>query len=128
MKTLAWVLLFFVALVADQPGEALATADGPDYYAVTGVAADDVLNIRAEPSPNGEKLGEIPHDGRGIENLGCKGGPTFAEWEKMSEADRQQARRRRWCRIRYNGSEGWVAGRFLTEDNGPGAQLGGNAR
>jgi hypothetical protein len=28
-----------------------AEADGPDYFAVRGVAEGDVLNIRAEPAP-----------------------------------------------------------------------------
>ena len=128
MKTLALMLLLLAALVLGWSRDAPATADGPDYYAVTGVAADDVLNIRAKPSPKGEKVGEIPHDGRGIRNLGCQGGPTFAEWEKMSEAQRKRARRQRWCRIRYEGVEGWVAGWFLTEDSGPPAEPRESAR
>jgi uncharacterized protein YraI len=119
MKTLAFMLLVVAALAADGPRDALATADGPDYYAVTGVAAGDVLNIRAEPSAKAEKVGEIPHDGRAIRNLGCRGGPTFAEWEKMSAAERKRAGQKRWCKIRYNGTEGWVAGWFLMEDSGP---------
>lgn len=106
MKTLAWIFVLLIGLVFHGPRDALATADGPEYYAVTGVAADDVLNIRAEPSPNGEKVGEIPYDGRGLQNLGCTGGPTFAEWQKMSETERERARRQRWCRIRYGGVEG----------------------
>ena len=117
MKALALMPLLLVALVFVWSRDAPATADGPDYYAVTGVAADDVLNIRAKPSPKGEKVGEIPHVA--IQNLGCQGGPTFAEWEKLSEAERQRARRQRWCRIRYEGVEGWVAGWFLTEGSGP---------
>jgi len=31
---------------------ASAEADGPDFYAVHGVAHGDVLNIRAEPDPH----------------------------------------------------------------------------
>jgi uncharacterized protein YraI len=115
---LCLIALVMLALGAAGPGESMATADGPDYYAVTGVAAGDVLNIRAEPSPTGAKIGEIPHDGRGVQNLGCQGGPTFAEWQKMNAAERQKAGRQRWCRIRYRGLEGWAAGRFLTEDSG----------
>lgn len=118
MTTRTLRLLALVALAA-LPRLAFATADGPDYYAVTGVASTDVLNIRAEPSPHGTKVGQIPHDGRGLQNLGCQGGPSFAEWEKMSAAERERAKRQRWCKIRYNGREGWVAGWFLTEDSGP---------
>lgn len=97
-----------------------ATADGgPDYYAVTGVAADGVLNLRAGPSARSRKIGEIPHDARGLRNLGCTGGPSFAEWLKMSEAERGRAGRDRWCRVRYQNIVGWVAGRYLMEDGNP---------
>lgn len=103
---------------------AIATADGgPDFYAVTGIAADGGLNIRAEPSARSRKIGEIPHDARGLQNLGCTGGPSFAEWLKMSEAERKRAGRDRWCRVRYQGILGWVAGRYLMEDSNPPAVL-----
>lgn len=108
-------------------GAALATADGPDYFAVKGVAANDVLNIRAEPSAGSARIGEIPPDARGIRNLGCQGGPTFAEWQAMTESERVRAAHDRWCRVRYGGVEGWVAGRFLTEDSAAAAAPGGGA-
>ena len=95
----------------------LAEADGPDFYAVTGVAANDVLNIRTEPDAKARKIGSIPHDGRGLRNLGCEGGPSFAEWQQMNEAEREAAKRKRWCRIEYQGTEGWVAGWYLMEDS-----------
>ncbi len=110
------VLVLWLALACI--GEAQATADGPDAYAVTGVAAGDVLNIRDAPSPTATKIGEVPHDGRRLENLGCRGGPTIVQWERMNETEREQARRQRWCKIRYGGIEGWVAGWFLKEDTG----------
>lgn len=113
----AVTLLAALACVVAVAGPARAEADGPDFYAVTGVAADDVLNIRAAPSTGAARLGEIPPDGHGIKNLGCRGGPGFAVWERMSEAQRRQAAQRRWCRIRYGDVEGWVAGRFLKEDD-----------
>ena len=100
------------------PG-ALATADGPDFFAVTGVAPDDVLNLREGPSARTGKIGEIPHDGRGLRNLGCEGLPSFGEWEKMTSEERTESRRHYWCKIRYAGSEGWVAGRYLREDGPP---------
>lgn len=95
----------------------LAEADGPDFYAVTGVSANDVLNIRAEPNARARKIGSIPHDGNGLRNLGCEGGPSFAEWEQMDKAEREAAKRKRWCRIEYQGTEGWVAGWYLAEDS-----------
>ena len=95
-----------------------ATADGPDYYAVTDVAADDVLNLRAGPSEDAKKIGQIAHDARGLQNLGCQGLPSYEEWERMSGKERQASRKHYWCKVRYQGVEGWVAGRFLREDSG----------
>jgi uncharacterized protein YraI len=104
-----------LAVLAAGPA-ARAEADGPDFFAVTGVAADDVLNIRAAPSPKAAKIGAIPPNGRRVANLGCRGEPGFAAWQAMTEAEREQAARGRWCKISYQGVEGWVAGRFLRED------------
>lgn len=117
MSRSIWIILVVFGLVLLDVC-AIATADGgPDYYAVTGVAANGVLNLHAEPSAEGRKIGEIPHDARGLQNLGCTGGPSFAEWAKMSEAERQRAGRDRWCKVRCRGIEGWVAGRYLMEDS-----------
>lgn len=113
-----WVsCLLAVAALGLGPGIASAEADGPDFYAVTGVAANDVLNIRGEPQAHAPKLGEIPHDGICIRNLGCQGGLSFQEFTGLSEE--QKARRLRehprWCKVEYLGVTGWVAGRYLRE-------------
>ena len=100
-------------------GTAGADADGPDYYRLVDVAADDVLNIRAEPTASAKAIGAIPPKADGVRNLGCKGGLSFTEWEKASPAERAAGRRARWCRISYRGVEGWVAGRFLAEGSAP---------
>ena len=106
-------------LAISGPMVAMADADGPDFYRVVGVASNDVLNIRAKASASSNKVGTIPHDGDGIRNLGCQGGLSYAEWAEASEAERKAAKRRRWCRISYKGTEGWVAGRFLGEGSAP---------
>ena len=92
-------------------------ADGPDFYSVTGVADDDVLNIRIEPDPHAKKIGEIPPDGTCLRNLGCQGGLTFREFTELSEEQKAKrlAEHPRWCRIEYRGVTGWVAGRYLRE-------------
>ena len=110
-------LSFLLALSLAAP-LALADADGPDFYAVTGVAPGDVLNLRAGPSGNAERIGVIPHDARGLQNLGCQGQPSFAEWQAMSPEERVRRGKRVWCRVRYQGVEGWVAGRYLREASG----------
>jgi SH3-like domain-containing protein len=73
-----------------------ATADGPDFYRVRGVAQWDKLNMRAGPAPSYHVVHRIAHDGRGIENLGrCVA---------------------RWCQVRHEGAIGWVHSGFLGED------------
>lgn len=112
-----WLLALSVIAPAVDSRSSHAEADGPDYFAVHRVAVGDVLHIRAEALASSAKIGEIPHDGRGVQNLGCQGGPTFAESQQMSATEREQAGRKRWCRIRYQEAEGWVAGWFLREDS-----------
>jgi heat shock protein HslJ len=110
---LALPLLVCLASLGSTP--ALAIADGPNYYSVTGVAASDVLNIRAAPATSGTLIGPMPSDSDGIANLGCVGGLTYAEWEKATEVERAAATKTRWCRVGYDRTIGWVAGWFLTE-------------
>lgn len=111
------ILAGLMLLIAAWAPTALAEADGPDYYAVNNVAAVDVLNLRAGPSARADKIGEIPHDARHLRSLGCQGMPSFAEWEKMTPEQRVQSSKRYWCKIEYQGVEGWVAGRYLREDS-----------
>lgn len=94
---------------------AQAEADGPDFFRVEGVRAGDVLNIRAAPSATAAKLGGIPPRANGVKNLGCRGGLTFAQWQKAGQAEREAAQKTRWCRISWQGVEGWVAARYLRE-------------
>jgi heat shock protein HslJ len=103
-----------------------AEADGPDYFRVTGVAENDVLNIREAPEAGAAKLGGIPWNGDGIRNLGCQGGLSFAEWEAATEAERRAAAQTRWCRVSYGGIEGWAAGWFLAEGAYPAAETAGS--
>jgi len=112
---MAWVASVCLLVVGGQ--SAFATADGPDYYAVSGVAVGEALSLRAGPSVDAEEIGQIPHDARRLRNLGCQGGATLAEWERMTEPERRASRTKRWCRVRYGGVDGWVAGWLLREDS-----------
>ncbi len=59
---------FLIALLLLVATPALATQDGwPALYDVTGVAADDVLNIRAEPDASSPIVGTYAPDATGIE-------------------------------------------------------------
>jgi hypothetical protein len=99
--------------------DAHAAADGPDFWDVSGVAAGDVLHLRSGQSARAGLVAKIPHDAKGLRNLGCQGGPSFSAWTRMTAAQRASAARRRWCKVEYAGKRGWVAGRFLAEAGPP---------
>lgn len=97
-------------------GTAAAIAGDVQFWAVTGVAADDVLNMRDVPHGDSKKLTGIPPDARGLKNLGClTPEPSFDRWANMTPDERANAKLQ-WCRVAYRGREGWVAARFLKPD------------
>lgn len=108
------VLLFYSHVL-------FAEADGPDYWQVRDVEKSDVLNMRDEADFKAAKVGEIPHDASCIRNMGCKGGLSFDEFTTLSDAEKQQMlkQRPRWCRVSFQGTTGWVAGRYLREGSCP---------
>lgn len=102
-------------------GVVRSEADGPDHFQVTGVAANDVLNLRAAPNPKAAKVGVIPPNANCVRNLGCRGGLSFQDYSTLSPAQQKERLRQhpRWCRVEYRGVSGWVAGRYLTEGSCP---------
>lgn len=85
----------------------------PQYWSVTGVAADDVLHMRDMPHGDSRILADIPPHATGLKGFGCLTvEPTFDRWADMTPAERANARLA-WCRIEYGGQQGWVASRFL---------------
>jgi hypothetical protein len=105
-------------LLAAIPALAQAVADGPDFWAVTGVASNDALNLRVAPNADSRRIARIAFNARGLRNLGCANHVTFEQWKRMTQAQKDRAARGRWCQVEYNGMRGWVAGRFLKEDGG----------
>lgn len=79
-KTLTVALLFFCisGAVSAQPHFA-----EPTYYAVTGVSADDVLNIRADPDASAEIVGSFAPDAVPVEVLQVQDG-----WGYVSTGER----------------------------------------
>ena len=115
MRTVSKLSSLLVVLVA----ASVATADGgPDYWRVKDLPAGQTLTVREQPSSEAPAVGEIPAGGRDIKNLGCQNAPSFTEWAKMSEAERQAAAQQRWCKVGFGAVEGWVNGRQLVEDSG----------
>ena len=109
-----WLMIGLIAMMSTNVH---ADADGPDHWEVFGVEAGDVLNIRQEPKGSSAKIGEIPPDGTCVKNIRCVGGLTFEEFTTLSEAEKNQIKKKRprWCYIEYKGIKGWVAGRYLRE-------------
>src|SRR5512145_756412 len=107
-----------LALLAVPLARAQTAADGPQFWAVTGVASWDALNLRVAPNADSRRIARIPYNARGLKNLGCPSHVTFEQWKRMTEAQKDRAAASRWCQVEYNGKRGWVAGRFLKEDTG----------
>ena len=92
--------------------------DPPKFFAVTGVPADDVLNLRDVPHGDSRKLGAIPPDARGLRSFGClRPEPSLDRWMTMTDEEKRNAKLE-WCRVEYLGKQGWVAARFLKPDPG----------
>jgi hypothetical protein len=96
---------------------ALATADGPDHYRVSGIPMDGHLPLRAAPGLQGAIVARIPAGATCLRNLGCQGGLSLEAFTTLS-ADEQARRAKanpRWCKVEYQGMVGWVQGEFLAE-------------
>lgn len=86
------------------PGDGLD--GGPDYWAVRGLPAGTLLNVRRDPSAASPALASL-REREIVRNLGCR-----------------MSGNARWCRIRSTTGmdvTGWVAGRYLRESGAPGA-------
>lgn len=79
---------------------AAAAQELPALYRVTGVAADDVLNVRAEPDAGAERIGALPPAAAGVEVVELAAG-------------------RRWGRVNLAGTSGWVSMRYMAHEGGP---------
>ncbi|MCO5065245.1 MAG: SH3 domain-containing protein [Rhizobiaceae bacterium] len=85
------------------PDYADGLSGGPDFWQVSGVPANDALNIRSGPSASSRILISVPN-GTVFRNLGCK-----------------MAGGQRWCQLQQpdRGVRGWAAGRYLREAAAP---------
>jgi hypothetical protein len=121
MPRSAQIAAVVAALAALGYGPLAAPAqEMPTHWAVTGVAADDVLHLRDVPSADSRSLARIPHNARGLKHLGCRRNQLpLEQWARMSDNARREALTQ-WCRVQYRDQQGWVAGRFLRPDAGAG--------
>lgn len=92
-RILALSLGLSASAFAAQP---LVAQDLPALHEVLGVAANDVLNIRAEPSARAEITGTLPHDAKGVEVV-----------ERSEDGA--------WGRVNSDEATGWVSLRHLAQ-------------
>lgn len=79
-------------------------AGGPDWWQVSGLSANDTLNVRRGPGTGNAIVGQLANGDR-VRNMGCR----------MNGATR-------WCEVAFPGDQaltGWVAGRYLREAGAP---------
>lgn len=72
----------------------------PALHDVTGVAAGDVLNLRAGPAASAARLGALAPDARGVEVTALSADGS-------------------WGRVNAGEAAGWVAMRYLVRQAGP---------
>jgi uncharacterized membrane protein len=70
----------------------------PAFHAVTGVAADDVLNVRAAPAADAPVIGTLAPDAAGVEVIAILDG---------------------WAMVNAGEQTGFAAARFLRREPGP---------
>ncbi|MRX50948.1 SH3 domain-containing protein [Paracoccus sp. S-4012] len=87
---LALALAFTLALAS--PAAATQEYTLPTLFDVTGVAADDVLNIRASPSASAPIIGRIAPNAKRVEVVDQRSG---------------------WMQVNTGEQAGWVNGRYL---------------
>ncbi len=92
MRRITTTLLTMISVSIVSASAALACACCGTYQ-VSGVAQSDVLNMRAGPGVGFSKVGSIPAgSGCVIKSRRCE---------------------RRWCRVSFAGTKGWVNTRYL---------------
>ncbi|MBM9593010.1 COG3650 family protein [Roseitranquillus sediminis] len=88
------LILAALALLTAGPAGATQEYVLPTLFSVTGVAADDVLNVRAKPSASAETISSFAPDRQDIEVVAhdASGG---------------------WAQVNVDGRSGWVSLRYL---------------
>lgn len=112
-------LVFLGSLMLALPVSAEIDGHGPDAWQVTGVAADDVLNMRMGPGTEYPVIDRLAPDARGLQQVTCVPLLIQPYAGAISEAERAKLPQR-WCLMRSAdlAQSGWVAQRFLAEDSG----------
>jgi len=109
--------------IAASGAQAQIDGHGPDAWRVTGVAANDVLNVRTGPGTQYPVSENFSPTERGLQQITCVPLHTPAQYNALTAAQ-IKALPPRWCLMRNAAmtKAGWVAQRFITPDNSVAAQ------
>jgi len=110
------------------PAHPRATADGPDFHRVSGLAEGEHLPLRAGPGAEHAEIARLRAGRDGLIGFGCIGGLDLASWQRADAAERAAARAARWCRIGADARIGWAQGMHLGEGSDTGSWAGGPHR
>lgn len=97
LRGLILITVLAAAPVLATPASATPEAPLPSRADVSGVAAHDVLNVRAEPNARAAILGTLPADAKGVE---------IVHFDPTGQ----------WARVSLGEISGWASGRFLVMD------------
>lgn len=112
------IVAAFAAAVVATAANAEIDGHGPDAWRVTGVASDDVLNMRMGPGMQYLVIDHLAPDARGLRQITCVPLLIPSIQHRLTEAQRAGLPQR-WCLMQTAdfAKAGWVAQRFIMEDN-----------
>lgn len=108
--------MFFLAFYFLYLPTVNAAADGPDFF--RSKAGLVKLEIYEKPDNQSKQIRVLYAPVSGLQNLGCEGAPSFNEWSKLKNTEKEQAKKDIWCKISYQSTIGWVQNQYLSEDDG----------
>ncbi|MEF2554442.1 SH3 domain-containing protein [Aurantimonas sp. A2-1-M11] len=90
---------------------------GPDAWQVTGVAPNDMLNVRTGPGTGHLVIGAVAPDAKGLRMVTCVPFLTRQAYRDLTETQRANLPPR-WCLIESPDlvTMGWVSANYLQED------------
>ncbi|MFD0466565.1 hypothetical protein ACFQY9_36375 [Microvirga aerilata] len=96
--------------------ESFTLDEKAEHFNVTGLQPGQMLPLHRYPPPSSPKVGELPHDAKGLKNFGC----NAVDGEKViPDLGQPTAGLPRFCQIRTSKLSGWVDSRFLVPGSKP---------
>lgn len=90
---------------------------GPDGWRVTGVSANDTLNMRMGPGTTYPVIEQLAHNTRDLQQITCVPFYNAGHYSALTQAQ-IAALPQRWCLMRTAAMDkaGWVSARFVTPE------------